>query len=150
MIVDKREYTELFTSTGCLTSRALIRFMDSTLSTEEKSIVEKHLRECNLCADALDGSKLIKNPKDISGIVEEINKNLYDKLARKNTPEKRTNSKILYFSAAATVLILFGFTVFLKFSDPFKFDKITEANLVESSEKIPLTPIPRETGGNCW
>jgi TonB family protein len=140
----RNKYDALFTPSGCLTSEAMNKYRDLTLDAGEKSVIEKHLSECNLCSDAMDGLQIIKNPERISSNVAEINRNLNDRLARESVPKKQIIKRILYLSAAASVLILVGLFVFLKLNKTFKFEKISEVTKTELSEKIPPVPVPRE------
>jgi len=150
MTAEKNKYDGLFTPSGCLTSETLRRYEDSSVNTSEKKAIEKHLSECELCSDAVEGLKLMNNPEKISSIVAEINKNLNYNLTRENLNithrRKRITEKFLYISAAASVLILVGVFAFLKLNKPFETDEITAISKTESIEKVPPTPLPNAAG----
>lgn len=50
-------YKSLFTPSGCLTAISLEAAVNGSLSSEELSLVENHLKECELCSDAFEGVK---------------------------------------------------------------------------------------------
>ena len=139
MNTEINKYDGLFTPSGCLTSETLRRYEDSSLNTREKKAIEKHLSECELCSDAVEGLKLMNNPEKISSIVAEINKNLNYNLTRGNLPitqrHRRITDRFLYISAAASVLILVGVFAYLKLNKPFKTDEITAISKTESPKK---------------
>jgi len=41
--------------------RKMLKSIDEKLSPSERHVVEKHLLECELCADAMEGLKLFRN-----------------------------------------------------------------------------------------
>jgi predicted anti-sigma-YlaC factor YlaD len=45
----------LFNPNGCLTFKALREYLDGTLRMSVKLEVEKHLKHCRICSEALDG-----------------------------------------------------------------------------------------------
>jgi len=150
MTAEINKYDGLFTPSGCLTSETLRRYEDSSVNTSEKKAIEKHLSECELCSDAVEGLKLMNNPEKISSIVAEINKNLNYNLTRGDFPmthkRRRITDRFLYISAAASVLILVGVFAYLKLNKPFETDEITAISKTESIEKVPPTPLPNAAG----
>lgn len=52
-------HNKIFGSTSCLSEEQLLKYGNDTLSQKEKHKVEKHLVECELCTDALEGFALI-------------------------------------------------------------------------------------------
>jgi hypothetical protein len=47
----------LFNPNGCLTAQALRGYLDGSLRISGKLQVEKHLRHCRICSEALEGYK---------------------------------------------------------------------------------------------
>jgi hypothetical protein len=45
----------LFHPNGCLTSKAIRGYLDGSMGGNGKLEVEKHLRHCRICSEALDG-----------------------------------------------------------------------------------------------
>lgn len=52
-----------------LTQIELLDYTNGVLGNEEMYRLELHLNECELCSDALDGISLVKNPKEVLGII---------------------------------------------------------------------------------
>ena len=100
----------IFNLSGCLSREAILAWQERTLSTAEKYIIEKHLEECSLCKEAMEG---------LSGLTaEELRKNFaginYAMQQSIITPKNKTLSRRLKLSlAAAIILALIGiFSVF--------------------------------------
>jgi TonB family protein len=147
MIGKRNKYQGLFTPSGCLTKEALDKYIDSSLSPDELHIVEEHISKCDLCADAVEGMKLISIPASVKSTIEEINSKLKARISRHNVSgnhkKRQISDKILYLSVAATVILLVGWLIFLNLNKPFGLDKITVVTYTESSQKIPPAPIPK-------
>jgi hypothetical protein len=47
----------LFSPGGCLTAQTFRRYLDGSLRSAEKLMVEEHLRHCLICSEALEGFK---------------------------------------------------------------------------------------------
>jgi hypothetical protein len=48
-------YNGLFSPGGCLTAKAIRSYLEGTLGINGKMEVEKHLRHCRICSEAVDG-----------------------------------------------------------------------------------------------
>ena len=73
-MTDKQD--KIFSKGDCLSEDMLLRYLNNQLTTKEKHVVEKHTLECELCSDALEGLQLMKEPHQLKGIVENLNKKL--------------------------------------------------------------------------
>jgi TonB family protein len=150
MIGKRNKYQGLFTQSGCLTKEALDEYIDSSLSSDEMHIVEEHISKCDLCADAVEGVKLISKPASVKSTIEEINSKLKSRISQHsvsgNHKTRQISDKILYISVAATVILLVGWLIFLNLNKPFGLDKITVITNTESSQKIPPAPLPKVAG----
>jgi len=109
----------LFNQSGCLKLEALKKHSFSELSEKEKYLVESHLKNCELCSDALEGLKLVSDKEKLSSIITEINDNLQKSILSKESFLKaksfKMSDRILYFSLAASVLILIGLFSYFKY-----------------------------------
>lgn len=54
----RKQSSALFTPSGCLTSEALMHFVNGSLPGAEKQRVNDHIQSCQLCADAADGLRM--------------------------------------------------------------------------------------------
>ena len=138
---DKEHIEGLFTQAGCLTLETIKRYNASSLSFEEKIQIEKHLEDCELCRDALEGLLLVSDPDKIDSIVSEINRNLKSDLATKKS-DKTVRSiliqnRMYYIAAAASVLIFIGIFSYFKFymqDQNSELSVVTEKTQTEQKE----------------
>lgn len=122
----------LFTVSGCLTGDALTQFVKGTLRGESLTMVQQHLDDCSLCADAAEGLRIWLNDttKQQQSAVgqtmsadllrtetEKLNKRVKQRLQALTKAEpverKRILNKTYAWIAAAAALLLFmsGFYV---------------------------------------
>lgn len=93
-------YQKIFGSTECVSSEMLIKYKDGKLSKEEMYKVEKHLVDCEMCRDELDGYLLMDEQKitDLFELKKKINPQL-----RKQT---KFNPKVVFYMAAALIPLI--------------------------------------------
>ena len=73
---------KLYTSGDCIPEKVLFDYIDEKLSPKEQHYVEKHLLDCDLCSDALEGLQLLRDRTRIQTINETILKKI-------NQPERK-------------------------------------------------------------
>lgn len=61
--------TDIFSETGCVRRELLLRYRDGKLPASDKHEVEKHLVDCPLCDEALEGLMLVSG----TTVLDEIN-----------------------------------------------------------------------------
>lgn len=112
-----KKHIDLITNSGCLTTEALKGYYTDKLSVLEKVQVKDHLDSCELCSDALEGFELMTDPDKINSIVSEINENLQSSYVKNieilQIKKSKLQTRLLYFAAAASVLLLIGLYFFL-------------------------------------
>ncbi|MFH0866751.1 MAG: hypothetical protein V1904_11190 [Bacteroidota bacterium] len=101
----------IFSETDCLSSGILIAYAEGRLEADEKHLVEKHLLDCQLCADALEGISSLKDKSKLKTSLAEIS----EKIDRYSKGRK---TRIIHFDfrmrmAAAAVLLVFVGVTFL-------------------------------------
>lgn len=102
----------IFNSSECIPEKTMFDYIDKKLSNYEEHCVEKHLLDCELCSDALEGLHQIKNRNRVHAINIEIEKRLTEK----------NKGRIIYFNFrkvsafAAGIALLIGAVVFFKYS----------------------------------
>ncbi|MEP7168563.1 MAG: hypothetical protein ABI855_04280, partial [Bacteroidota bacterium] len=62
----------IFDHRNCLSKEELISYAKQTLSEKEKHHVEKHLLDCELCTEALEGIFLLENPAKLNVISSDM------------------------------------------------------------------------------
>ncbi|MCB2221531.1 MAG: energy transducer TonB [Bacteroidetes bacterium] len=114
---NKKSTYQLFSPSGCLTQEAMLRYTNSGLSQTEMDQVNKHLDECELCQDAIDGIELKEDkeklPETLAGLNRDLKVRLENVDSAKNPKTVYLQNRWLYLGAAASVIILFGLLFFL-------------------------------------
>ena len=111
---DKNSQTglsDIFCRTNCLSLEQLIGYAEDRISPLERHSVEKHLIDCELCSEALDGVIASADKVKIHEAVDSLGKEIHARLSR--SAIRRHNWKA-YYSLAA-VLIIGIATVFYAF-----------------------------------
>ena len=62
----------IFSDSECLSQEAMFNYHHGKLTAKEKHFVERHILDCELCADALAGFTLIKNTFVIDEVKKEV------------------------------------------------------------------------------
>ena len=89
--------------TLCLSYEKMVNFLDKQLSPLERAKVEEHIKECDLCSEALDGLRMIENREHaletVKGLKQDITMRL-SKVHKRNVQIRR------YLSWAASFLVV--------------------------------------------
>ena len=67
----------IFQSSTCLTQDELVRYHSTKMSESEKHVVEKHLTDCELCTEALEGIALLPDMNAINKVRNEVSKKIF-------------------------------------------------------------------------
>lgn len=109
--MQKPDKTEnMFVRADCLTKEELIGYARGTLTGKRNHNVEKHLLDCELCSDAMEGVMLLKDP----AYLEDINNELIRKIGTEKLVQlsKKTG---WYLTAAAIVSVFLISGLYLLF-----------------------------------
>jgi len=96
----------IFESTDCLTHKQLLAYADNTLNSVEKHHFEKHLIDCPLCSDAVDGIMNRNNCNETKEIIEDLNIEINNKIKSKSSA---SSWKKYIYNIAAALLIGVGY-----------------------------------------
>ncbi|MCW3082905.1 MAG: energy transducer TonB [Bacteroidetes bacterium] len=123
---EKLKHT-LYTPTDCISEQTMFDYIDHALSPKQQHVVEKHLLECELCSDAMDGLRLVKN----RNIIGTINQQVAEKMAMPPVVKKSGgfNYKIVMSVAAGLLLLMGGLFFFNHLAPPSAEEKATVADL---------------------
>lgn len=119
---------------NCLSEQTMFDYIDHKLSAKEQHLVEKHLLDCDLCSDALEGLSSLKN----RGRIETINQTIRQKLSS-------TERRVVYFnykiavSVAAGILLLAGGVFFF---DQFTSKEMMSSDMAKLESKEAEAPPP--------
>ncbi|MCD4678787.1 MAG: zf-HC2 domain-containing protein [Bacteroidales bacterium] len=128
----------IFEESGCPAHQLLQDYLDGKLSGKEKHLIEKHLVDCEMCSDELEGLSLLKERGKLDMVVEYI-----------KIKSLKKQSKILPFiyryriaSAAAILIILAAIVIILQLST----DKKHQPLLAEKTEVVPEETRAKDKG----
>lgn len=136
-------------SSGCIRQDALLEYLQGKLSGKERNLVEKHLLECEMCSDELEGLSNLSEPERIAEIETELN----------SMVDKRTaprilwlNPKVIYRVAAVAVLTIGVSTLLyyfvLKTTPPTMMSEsqmpTVSAEMSDSIAPLEVTSIPKD------
>ncbi|MCB9233835.1 MAG: tetratricopeptide repeat protein [Bacteroidia bacterium] len=71
--------THIFDETGCLNLKGMRGYLDGSLSQRDKALAAAHLKECELCEEALDGIALVKDDSLVYGSLAALNARIQEK-----------------------------------------------------------------------
>ncbi len=96
----------LFGPGGCLTREAIELYVDGRLNENEEKKINRHCRQCELCADALEGAKMFRSGSHFRNSVVRLDNSAW----RRGLNTKTSNRKLFrgISSVAASIALLFG------------------------------------------
>ncbi|TAL62481.1 MAG: tetratricopeptide repeat protein [Bacteroidetes bacterium] len=121
-----KKATNIFEHTDCLSEDILTKYISDKLSPAQKHEVEKHLLDCEMCSDAMEGRALIGDKNKISKITSELNQKIQTRISRPDsyrdsTKEEKKEVKIVFLqqyrsqlAIAASVVALLGLVLFFR------------------------------------
>ncbi|MEP7263826.1 MAG: hypothetical protein ABI772_04985 [Bacteroidota bacterium] len=126
---------------GCLTEEQLLLYIKNELSASEQREAELHLTDCELCSDALEGLKLIKNNDHTTALLKDLKHQVNKKLEGK---VKSLPVSSFWWQIAAILFVLF-----LGAGGYFYVQHLTKSNIVSQKQEeknstpaLPSTPQP--------
>lgn len=100
-------------TTPCLSSQEMLDYTQGILSPKEQHLIEKHLLDCEFCADAMEGLAVMENPNELLNIEEELNFDI-DAMVAGEDDDQESNVKVLFpWRIAAAVALIFVSTLTL-------------------------------------
>ncbi|HKR04064.1 MAG TPA: zf-HC2 domain-containing protein [Bacteroidia bacterium] len=91
----------IFDHRNCLSKEELISYAKGTLSEKEKHFVEKHLLDCELCTEALEGILALSDASKLHNISREM----IHRLSADRPFTKKNKIRPAYFAAAAVICV---------------------------------------------
>ena len=129
----------IFSESGCPADGVLQKYLNGELSQSQKHDIEKHLIDCEMCSDELEGLRLMNDSERLNTIIEKIN----------NQIDNKTKIRILkplfsFVRIAAVLLILIIIGSMYVLYKNFNSLK-TEKNLSENVEQSEASEQPQKT-----
>jgi len=140
---------KIFSKTECPSEEILQKYLKDELSMEEKHLLEKHLIDCEICSDVLEGMSLVGDSKIVAPIIVDINSEIKSHIQKPQTKSKviSLNSWIPYVAAAAVILFIvsiFYLRQDLRDNKVIVAEKTKEAIEKETDAKQPLNNVKNE------
>lgn len=98
---DNKTYHQL-PQDPCLTQDQILGYLDGTLTPQEQNACERHMVDCDMCADALEGLQLVKDRAVLNAPLPATS----GKADAKVIPLHKSNKRIWYAAAASVGVIL--------------------------------------------
>lgn len=103
----KEDLNDIFVVTGqCPAQQQLLNYVQGKLSAAEQHEVEKHVADCELCSDALEGLAAIPQKERIPVMVRQMKWQLLRKLRKKNHRRKPVDYYIQLVLIVMAILFL--------------------------------------------
>lgn len=135
-----------YNGNGCIPNQVLVAYLKGELSSKEAHMVERHMADCPMCADELEGLSLLANPEQIHTIENKLNKQIDKRLA---SPFIHRASRTTWLRIAATLLLFVGVSSLVVWvsitnnrNDMFAEGMYNNDELVALSHD-PVTMLPR-------
>lgn len=125
--MNSEPHKNIFSETECLSEQQMFDYIDGKLNASEQYQAERHLVDCELCSDALEGLRLVQNRNIISETKQEVQQLVLNHSKKRNY--------FAYYAIAASVLVIFGLWFIF---NPAKEDiskNIAEAKTLNDSSK---------------
>lgn len=100
----------LFKQRVCLSYDELLQYKRGTIDDEQKNVIENHLLDCPLCADAVEGISALEYEEGVTPMLDEMKKELLKKHFY-SRPSKNSRIYKLWMNRAVA-LILMGVLAF--------------------------------------
>ena len=130
----------LFLASGCLTPEAIRLFNDGKLTGENLKKTHRHLEECSLCKEAVEGFILMPDHEEQEEAIQDIRKGLFSLLNKKSelSPgDIKIRRVYKYVAAAASVIIIAG--MFSIYHFLLRQDNNMIADNIEVKKAVPET-----------
>lgn len=135
-----------YNGNGCIPNQVLVAYLKGELSSKEAHMVERHVADCPMCADELEGLSLLANPAQIHTIENKLNKQIDKRLA---SPFIHRANLTTWLRIAATLLLFVGVSSLVVWvsitnnrNDMFAEGMYNNDELVALSHD-PVTMLPR-------
>lgn len=107
------KYHDIFERTKCVSEEMLTKYIDGTLSPAERHEIEKHLIDCEMCSDAVEGSSMVSGNK-ISSVTAELNRKIQDRVEKKEVKVIFLQQYRTQLAIAASIILVVGLVWFFK------------------------------------
>jgi len=139
--INKQSHLEdIFSSSDCLSWEILTSYYNKSLPKDKQYIVEKHLLECELCSDALEGMNEMNDLTVHKSIIDKINRNIQTQSGLEKSNHFKLEINYQTIAIAASLLLIIGVSTvyFSMFYSP-ETNNISDASLTKEAPKTSTT-----------
>jgi anti-sigma factor RsiW len=134
--MDDKLFNILSNSNKDIDNQKLMDYLSGKLSAEEKYEIEKQMADSDFMNDAVEGLEEVKNKKDISSFVEQLNTNLHKQLDKKKKRKlKRRLKDQPWLYLAIVILLLLIVICFIVIKRNLDSEKNVPKDLHKSEQK---------------
>ena len=101
----------LFTPNGCLTAQAIRNYLEGTLRLTGRLEVEKHIRRCRICSEAVEGFKRHQPGDYLRGDLEFLSGRIRKRYASTRNRGGRIPYMIVFSILVSLVILLIIFYI---------------------------------------
>ena len=123
----------LFKPTDCIPEQVMFDYIDGRLNPKEQHAVEKHLLDCELCSDALEGLRMVKNRNRIPAINEQVRAHMAAPADTKVVPFRY---KTFAAIAAGILLAVVGAFMFQYFIFDKRMNEVAEMKQESNTQEL--------------
>jgi TolA-binding protein len=144
----------IFTETDCLSPEILSAYAENRLSNEDRYLVEKHLTDCELCSDALEGISQVKNKSGLKNIFTGLQQEIDKRTLKKERKVLHVNFR-MRLAAAAILITIIGVTLVFRYylgdqkKNMMAERTIKESELTKQEKESAKNEIKEITGGDA-
>lgn len=130
-------------SDPCLTQEKMIAYIDGKLSAADQHACEKHMADCAMCEDAMEGLALVKDRSVLTAPVkQEDEPDEKGKVVPLNKPAPKLR---LFYAAAAVLVVIFASVYFLDImSNPDAENSLADNSKADSTTTQFTAPVATE------
>jgi len=101
----------LFNPNGCLTAYAIRGYLDGSLRISGKLEVEKHLRHCRICSEAVEGFKGHQHTEILRSDIELLSGRIRKRYASARRPNRQLPVMIAFSIFVSLIILLIIFYI---------------------------------------
>jgi tetratricopeptide (TPR) repeat protein len=142
--MDKLKTYQHLPESPCLSQEQIFRYLDEKMTAAEMYTAEKHLLDCDLCSDAIEGIQLVNNRSKLLHSIPVV-----DAQKKEQTQEARViplvKRKPFWYASAASILLVIGVFALMKFS--VNYDTTSESKQIIAQHIVTdsIATSPNET-----
>jgi hypothetical protein len=106
--INSKHISEILGHTDCPSIKKLISYKKDELPRSEMHEIEKHLIDCEICSDVLEGLCRVKDLQKMDSIVNSINEKVKRRIDRKQKSQNKIVKYIVISAACLSTFFIFN------------------------------------------